>query len=106
MKCYHDDCFTCPYPDCIADDVREMHHKKVEGQQDVIGHQQKNIETRQRREMFKEYVRKWDFDKYPLMPIAEKEAEWLIEIFDRIDNRRKYSSKYYLENLDKKESRA
>lgn len=23
MKCRHNDCFTCPYPDCISDKVKK-----------------------------------------------------------------------------------
>lgn len=23
MKCSHDDCFTCPYPDCICDKAKK-----------------------------------------------------------------------------------
>lgn len=30
MKCTHNDCFTCPYSDCIANDPREMRGKKTD----------------------------------------------------------------------------
>jgi hypothetical protein len=28
MICEHDDCYTCPYSDCIVTDEKEMHRQK------------------------------------------------------------------------------
>ena len=28
MICEHDDCYTCPYPDCIASQESEVHKQK------------------------------------------------------------------------------
>ena len=28
VKCKHNDCFTCPYPDCICDKVKKGDKKK------------------------------------------------------------------------------
>lgn len=58
--------------------------------------------TKERKEVFKEYIRKWDFNMFPLMPIAEAEAEWLIELFDRMDRQKARHHDWYMENQEEK----
>ena len=57
--------------------------------------------TRERLEVFKEYVRKWDFGLMPLMPIAEEEAEYLKDLFDKMDREAEQKHEYYMQNQDK-----
>ena len=57
--------------------------------------------TKERKEMFIEYLRKWDFALMPLMPIAEEEAEYLIELFDRMEREAAQKHDYYMKNQDK-----
>lgn len=56
--------------------------------------------TRERLEVFKEYLRKWDFALIPLMPIAEEEAEYLKTLFDRKDREREQKHEYYEQHRD------
>lgn len=37
---------------------------------------------------------------FPLMPIAQAEAEWLKELFDRMDRQRYLHREYYKENQE------
>lgn len=55
---------------------------------------------RERAEVFKEYLRKWDFELFPLMPIAEADANYLLEIFDQRDRNRETKHRWYLRNRE------
>ena len=57
--------------------------------------------TKERLAAFKEYLRKWDFAMMPLMPIAEVEAEYLVELFDRMDKEAEQKHEYYMQNQEK-----
>lgn len=57
--------------------------------------------TRERLETFKDYLRKWDFAVMPLMPIAEEEAEYLIELFNRMEREATQKHDYYMQNQEK-----
>lgn len=39
QRCEHDDCFTCPYPDCIASErrIRELLSKDKEADDEQTG---------------------------------------------------------------------
>ena len=57
--------------------------------------------TRERLETFKDYLRKWDFAVMPLFPIAEEEAEYLKDLFDKMDREAEQKHRYYMQNQDK-----
>lgn len=57
--------------------------------------------TKERKEMFIEYLRKWDFAVMPLMPIAEEEAEYLVDLFERMDREAEQKHEYYMQNQEK-----
>ncbi len=56
--------------------------------------------TDERIEIFKEYLRKWDFALMPLMPIGEPEAEWLLSLIDEKEKRTEKRHEYYLANRE------
>ena len=50
---------------------------------------------REREESLREWLDKWDFDLFPLMPIAEKDAEVLKQVFEMVDKDRMWKHNYY-----------
>ena len=55
-----------------------------------------------REEYFTDYLYQWDFELFPLMPINEKDAEMLRDIFDKRQRDREYRAQWYQENKEKK----
>lgn len=59
---------------------------------------------KKRAEVLKDYLRKWDFNLFPLMPIAEEDAVYLLRIIDQHDHdrkrRREYAREHRKENND------
>ncbi|WP_034452484.1 hypothetical protein [Butyrivibrio sp. AE2032] len=56
--------------------------------------------TNERIEIFKEFLRKWDFALMPLMPIAEAEAEWLLKVLEEKEDTAAKKHEYYLQNRE------
>lgn len=52
MICEHDDCFTCPYPDCVAKYTSEVHRQKKKRGRKPIDPEEKR---QNRRAYSKEY---------------------------------------------------
>lgn len=70
MKCQHNDCFTCPYPDCIADSTTEA--KGIE----------KKKTPRPKKNQNKKKIAKRD-----IKAVVEKEIK---------NTQKKYNREYYL----------
>ena len=49
---------------------------------------------RERETFLREWLDKWGFDLFPLMPIAEEDAEVLRQVFKQIDNDRRWKHTY------------
>ncbi len=86
MKCDWNDCFTCPYPDCILSDnskilkspkpVKEKHGKRTEEEKQAIYQKWVN----EHKEYLKEYNKAW----------TEAHKEW----------RSEYMREYYSQNKE------
>ena len=53
---------------------------------------------KKRAEVLKDYLRKWDWKLFPLMPIAEEDAVYLLRIIDMYDKDRKRRREYSREH--------
>lgn len=90
MRCRHDDCFTCPYDDCINDmppDIRELEHmrgidKQVQVSRLTCAEKKKNERRKELREQNKE-------------KIAARGREYRMRNRDKI---KKYRKEYYEKN--------
>lgn len=51
-------------------------------------------------EIFKDYLRKWDFAMFPLMPIGEPEAEYILGIIEEKEKQSQKRHEYYVENRE------
>ncbi len=58
---------------------------------------------KKRAEVLKDYLRKWDWKLFPLMPIAEEDAVYLLRIIDQHDNDRKRRREYAKEHRREKD---
>ena len=54
--------------------------------------------NREQIEYFKGWVRDWDFELFPTMPIRKIEAEYLVKLFDQMDKEREKKHQWYVEN--------
>lgn len=103
FKCTHDDCFTCPYPDCIADGVDANYDPYAA---DAI--------NAARRERDRKYAREyyWAHREEVLQKQRKKRAENAAAInaerrkkykernYER-ERRREYAREYYEKNREK-----
>lgn len=55
-----------------------------------------------REEYFTDYLYQWDFELFPLMPINEKDAEMLRDIFDKRQRDKEYKAQWYQEHKEQK----
>lgn len=55
MICEHDDCYTCPYADCIVTDEKEMHRQKKKRGRKPMDPEEKR---KKKRAYCKEYYKK------------------------------------------------
>lgn len=76
-RCKHDDCFTCPYPDCIADGV-DPHYNEHANESDAV----QRKKERQRADAKKYYYAHRD-------EILEKSRKYRMENAETISARRK-----------------
>ena len=53
---------------------------------------------KKRAEILKDYLRKWDWKLFQLMPIAEEDAVYLLKIIDMYDKDRKRRREYSKEH--------
>ena len=56
--------------------------------------------TRERLEVFREYLEKWPWEQYETMPIAKVEADYLLELFARKDRDAERSAAWYQAHRD------
>ena len=57
--------------------------------------------TKERLKVFKEYLRKWPWDRYSTMPIAKEEADYLIELFDKKEREAAQKAAWYQGHKEK-----
>lgn len=51
-------------------------------------------------EVLKDYLRKWDFAMFPLLPVGEPEAEYILRIIEEKENRNRKRHEYYVANRE------
>ena len=50
--------------------------------------------SKERAKVLREYLDKWDFQVFPLMPIAEEDAEYLLHVIEIYEREKNYHRDY------------